>query len=412
MINKMTSNIFLFLTILLAPLYVLRFKLGPLPTTLLEALIGLTVLSFILERLIASDSLTHWKKRLASPFTWPALALLAVSLIAVIVSPSHYQAFGLWRAYFLEPVVIYIILLSKLTESHFTKLFLIAWFGSATWIAAIAIAQKIYAVLHPSLYDNPRLNRPEAVFNSANDVALFVGPLAAFSVALVRLHKALIVIILLLFTAIWISGSRGGMVGLGSVELLLLLALLWRQLSPRWQKVSLQISAALVVIALAVSAALFFNLGTYQAPPQTTYQRPYIDTAVGRVCVWQATRNMLLDHPILGVGIGGFHLSYPQYRTCNAEDLQYPHNIFLNIWAELGLAGLAAFAWIYFIAIRLITRSSGHWVIKTAFLGALVYSLIHGLVDAPYFKNDLSLEFWILLAAIAAFQQNKPSFTK
>ena len=29
---------------------------------------------------------------------------------------------------------------------------------------------------------------------------------------------------------------------------------------------------------------------------------------------------------------------------------------------------------------------------------ALVGIVVHGLVDVPYFKNDLSLEFWVLLA--------------
>jgi hypothetical protein len=29
---------------------------------------------------------------------------------------------------------------------------------------------------------------------------------------------------------------------------------------------------------------------------------------------------------------------------------------------------------------------------------ALVAVIVHGLVDVPYFKNDLSLEFWTLLA--------------
>jgi hypothetical protein len=29
---------------------------------------------------------------------------------------------------------------------------------------------------------------------------------------------------------------------------------------------------------------------------------------------------------------------------------------------------------------------------------ALVSMAVHGLVDVPYFKNDLSFEFWVLLA--------------
>ena len=28
---------------------------------------------------------------------------------------------------------------------------------------------------------------------------------------------------------------------------------------------------------------------------------------------------------------------------------------------------------------------------------ALMGIIVHGLVDVPYFKNDLSLEFWVLL---------------
>ena len=35
-------------------------------------------------------------------------------------------------------------------------------------------------------------------------------------------------------------------------------------------------------------------------------------------------------------------------------------------------------------------------------IGALVYIYIHGLVDVPFFKNDLSILFWILLAIVSA----------
>jgi O-antigen ligase len=401
------SSIFLFLTILLAPLYVLRLKFGPLPTTLLEVLIIITIVSFTIEKFIKKDTPHQWKRRLFSPLSYSALALLLVSLFAVAISPNHFQALGLWRAYFLEPVLIYFVLLTKLREENFSKHFIIAWLGSALWISGLSIYQRLQAVLTPHLSNDPRFGRPLAVFNSSNDVALFVGPLAALSVVVFRFHKALLVVTIILFTAVWVSGSRGGAIALGSVEVFLLLAFIWCRLSIKWRRITIKVSAGVLIIAAIIASRYFFSLNTYQPPPKADYQKSYTDTEVVRVCVWQATRSMIIDHSIFGVGLDGFHLTYPKYHTCDNEDFQYPHNVVLNIWTELGIAGLAVFGWIYWAAVKTITKSSGSILIKTALLSALLYSLIHGLVDVPYFKNDLSLEFWVLLAALVAFKEGK-----
>ena len=43
-------------------------------------------------------------------------------------------------------------------------------------------------------------------------------------------------------------------------------------------------------------------------------------------------------------------------------------------------------------------RAGSEWgPIELGVFLALVAVLVHGLVDVPYFKNDLSLEFWVLL---------------
>jgi len=48
-------------------------------------------------------------------------------------------------------------------------------------------------------------------------------------------------------------------------------------------------------------------------------------------------------------------------------------------------------------------KSEADW--RPIFLGlllAMLAILVHGLVDVPYFKNDLSLEFWVLAGLVAA----------
>jgi O-antigen ligase len=78
----------------------------------------------------------------------------------------------------------------------------------------------------------------------------------------------------------------------------------------------------------------------------------------------------------------------------------------LNFWSEIGLFGLLAFlgiiVWFYKIGIR--NREYGISIILMAAMTAL---LVHGLVDVPYFKNDLSVLFWILVASEVVILRSK-----
>jgi hypothetical protein len=78
---------------------------------------------------------------------------------------------------------------------------------------------------------------------------------------------------------------------------------------------------------------------------------------------------------------------------------------------EIGLLGLIAFAVIFFGLLwrgwRALPQTEGFYrVAMWGVLGSLVLWGVHGLVDSPYWKNDMSVEFWVLaaieLAAIAS----------
>jgi O-antigen ligase len=90
------------------------------------------------------------------------------------------------------------------------------------------------------------------------------------------------------------------------------------------------------------------------------------------------------------------------------EIYMYPHNIFLNFWSELGLLGALLFSW---IIAKFLWQSSTLYLKEKNFLalglcGAMLVILIHGLVDVPYFKNDLSVLFWILIALLGSLNLN------
>ncbi|MFH0951082.1 MAG: hypothetical protein V1765_01245, partial [bacterium] len=83
----------------------------------------------------------------------------------------------------------------------------------------------------------------------------------------------------------------------------------------------------------------------------------------------------------------------------------YPHNILLNFWTELGLLGMLLFVWLivkYLVLTlrQLIAKQNDSRYLTLGLLGAMITIIIHGLVDVPYFKNDLAIIFWLLLVLL------------
>ena len=102
------------------------------------------------------------------------------------------------------------------------------------------------------------------------------------------------------------------------------------------------------------------------------------------------------------------------------EIYMYPHNLVLNFWTELGLLGASLFIWIiikfYNSGIKTFIQNSkftctrltgeiqnskqvnNEKYIILGLIGAMTVIIVHGIVDVPYFKNDLAIIFWVLLA--------------
>jgi len=66
-----------------------------------------------------------------------------------------------------------------------------------------------------------------------------------------------------------------------------------------------------------------------------------------RVVLWRNTARMIADHPILGVGTGGFQTAYAPYvrgvAGWQGNETGDPHSQYLKFQAEQGIFGLAAF---------------------------------------------------------------------
>ncbi len=100
---------------------------------------------------------------------------------------------------------------------------------------------------------------------------------------------------------------------------------------------------------------------------------------------------------LFGKGVNGFSDNWDKYNTDpNLNHYNFPHNIFLNIWIDLGLFGLLGMLVIIAAAIWEGIKNRGNALA----LGLLIFMIavvVHGLIDIPYLKNDLALMFWLVL---------------
>ena len=144
---------------------------------------------------------------------------------------------------------------------------------------------------------------------------------------------------------------------------------------------------------------------------------------------WRETVELLKDKPIFGSGLNGYQtLIKPYHINKHIEIFLYPHNFFLNFWTETGLLGLVSMLWILIvffltsfkfsilshqssIQTKLKTEDYNHnftlRILTLTAVCAIITLLIHGLVDVPYFKNDLSIMFWMIVGIMIVLTNSK-----
>ncbi len=382
--------------LLLLPSYQLRVVIAGVPTTFLEMLLLVLALVWGVQRYL------HGGRSFALlPWRWFMLILLLVGVVSALVSPDPRAGLGLLRAYAVEPIFFFVVLWDRLEHPRDVRLLVGAAALSVLSVAVVAGLQ--YAGVLPSLLpwsaETPR--RVVGLFAYPNAVGLFLAPMLGLLSALLVFRESgygpamrgfLLFTILAGFAALVFSVSRGALIGAAVAVAFVAFTSRFR----RWAMVG-----CLLLVLLA------WSLPASRTAVQNVLSGEDVSTDV-RTVLWQGTIRMLADRPLLGAGLGGFPVRYDEYRLAkHTELLQYPHNIVLNVWTELGLAGLFLFVWLSIDVLgrgtRLIRRQPPSFsrALAVGVLAAGTAMLVHGLVDVPYFKNDLAVQFWLLMALLA-----------
>ncbi len=206
--------------------------------------------------------------------------------------------------------------------------------------------------------------------------------------------------------AVVLTGSRGGYIGLAGAALglsVLMGSWLWRQ-KPQ---------SRLTVIICLVAVAVIFGLALHFVP---TVEQRVLSIFAGaehtsnryRLNVWIAALKMFQDNWWFGVGVGNkaFELAYGLYMTTGFDALG-TYCLPLEVAVETGVLGLAAFGALIVAALARAhvnfyasTDSCVRWLIAGC-TSAVIGMMAHGMVDTVFYRPQVQLIFWMMIAVVA-----------
>ncbi len=411
------------------PSYLIRFSLFYLPMTLLEMMvITLFIVAFIktlkykgirsLKQIILNNKLQVINYKYLSILV--GFFLLSATM-ATLVSPNLRAAAGIWKAYFIEPVLFLLVFVGVIKKDDFKNIFII-FSVNVLFLSLVAVYQKITGnFINNSFWAAQATRRVTGVFEYPNALALYLAPIIIMLVGyIIKLLKELnykkfkeenknykqvlfiiyyCLVVVFGFLAIVFTRSKGALFGV--VSGLVFYLVFYKKMRKYF-----------VIILLLVFFLGFYGLQVGQINLKGASTVTGGDSISVRLDMWHETWQMLKKHFLMGAGLAGYQNAMQAYHHKHYIEIYlYPHNIILNFWSELGLVGLLSFllivSWFYFtgfVGLSYKYKQEDYGLILMAGMTTL---LIHGLVDVPYFKNDLSILWWVLIALMLILYNKK-----
>lgn len=392
--------------------------------TLTNALFGLTVLAWLLRRVVFGG------EPLPRSAVGPAFAIfvagLALSLIVARELVPGVAALFQW----VKALFVYFLALDFLRTRRQVGAALIALLLAGAGEAALGLVQYFTGIGPASFAIGEQFSRAYGTFGRPNSYAGYLEmilPLAAIvgwwlwrnrpameSWPRRAARLAALGGTALIGMAVLASFSRGAWLGtIGAIGLMILLT---------------NGRARTFAAGIAIVGGVFFLAGGGQLLPSSVQDRlgsilgnsdaPDVRTAfitaenfaiVERLAHWEAGLNMFRSDRLLGVGLGNFNARYAEFGVSPTFLISqgHAHNYYIHVAAEAGLVGLCTYITLLativftgFHALRVTSRANNDWLgrgLVIACLGTVAAVGIHNV-----FENLHVLSMGIQLSTIWA----------
>jgi len=309
--------------------------IGDFPIVKLVALFAL--LAYFSEQLRLGRPLINWTIEVKM-----ILLMVCLAIVFIPVAASPKASFDMLSDTFIKTVLVFVLIINTvITRKQLLSLFkLVVICGTAHGMVAI----KSYAMGELALKGIRIEGLVGGMFGNPNDLATALSILMPLGIALALTHKGISSLFYLVCSAIMAGGvvctfSRAGFLGL----IITTIVMLWK--FGRGKRVRTMFLAAVVF-----GAGLSLVPGGYGGRLATIFSPDEDRTGSAhhrRGLMLRATQ-VALRRPIVGVGIGNFYLYTDSEHAA--------HNSYLEVAAELGMAGLVAYLILIFTPLRMLSK--------------------------------------------------------
>jgi O-antigen ligase len=294
-----------------------------------------------------------------NPLIWPMLALLIIALVQIMPLESgerrtisfdpyatSYAAIKIFASicFFL----LFATFINTNERRNFVAKVIIAM---CVLIALVGIGQSyIVKMLWQRGTYGPFVNRNHFAGFLVMGVGLAAGLIIGRSVRR-EVLAVYISSVVAMCAGIAVSASRGGVLALVAEIVFLAIVVMPTFVSIRKEKnigrmgLVFRTAGAMVVGVAAIfgSMLLVGSEGLVQNLSQTQSEitdEQSADERFSRRDIWGATKQLIKDHPYLGVGLGAYQYAYTRYDpSSGAQRVEQAHNDYLQIVADAGMIG-------------------------------------------------------------------------
>jgi O-antigen ligase len=330
----------------------------------------------------------------------PLIYFLGMLLLAIITSP-----FSIWPlqslnyisdAYVKNFVSVYLMVQVMRTDREVRVL-------AGTLIIGCAL-QVIMMIAHigPLItYQKEPYRMGIGGSYDPNDLALLFVITIPFAFFMLKGSHRLTQVLLLLAIALMLigmvkTGSRGGFLGLISIGALIIM-----RGSAQARKYLLLTTAVGVILFVTAAPPAYWERINTIFNPEEDYN---LTEKAGRWQVWETGLRMIAERPLTGVGISCFPIAHGQYTGSKLHIS--PHNSFLQVAAELGIAGLALFIAIILTSLKTARRiyrlaREGHCANLLWLASAVEVSFTGFIISGSFLTHAYSAIFCFLVSMAA-----------
>ena len=306
-------------------------------------------------------------------------------------------------------LVLFVVAICVLFESgisfvqNFSHVQAIAGWQDVTNLNPEQIMTRVYGTLQPY---NPNLLGGYFVVAMpvSCGVSVWLAVRKYYKCAFVFLLGSVFAILGLIFT-----GCRGAYVALFAM-LMVLLAVSLKFFWQNYKKIYLSVVGAGIMLV----SALILTSSSLRARVISIFAMRQDSSNSFRFNVYQSSWQMFQDNWLLGIGVGNknFREIYGLYMKTGFDALS-AYNIYLELAVESGVFALGVFLvylgmQIYGCLKYILTSVDYERVVLVVMaLVSLVGVMAHGMVDTVFFRPQIQVVFWVIMAVISSLVFDK-----